>query len=209
VFVNVRPAEETLGREKGWRSGSCTTIHSIQGQTVFSPAKLWIVEGNMAFAENLPYTAVSRAESHLQIRRVVLDQYQIAETTQEEKEANISRKLVAYADGDVKYRRVPKDPLTLAAVLAMGNKCFACKKHVYFTGYKPFDDRQFSIDRKDNTKGHGISNCRMSCFGCNRTHADQGLKITLTYVPADNVLKTAKPKNTSARSGDYLAMLYD
>ncbi len=147
----------------------------------------------MTFAENMPYTAVSRAESHLQIRRVSMPaRAPIVEVggLDAKKEA-IARKIAGHMVSDEKTNRVHARPITVASVIALGNVCYSCGNTVYFTGYPPFDSRQFSVDRIDNTQGHGIGNCRMSCFGCNRTHQGQGLRPAPAYTPAA-VVKAAR-----------------
>ena len=50
---------------------------------------------------------------------------------------------------------------------AQNNRCAACNIELLWS-YQPKDLQQFSVDRKDNTKGHTGDNIRLTCLECNR-----------------------------------------
>lgn len=50
--------------------------------------------------------------------------------------------------------------------------CHYCQQKLKTTGYEPYDDQQFSIDRIENSWGHVKDNCIISCLKCNLDRND-------------------------------------
>ena len=128
--------------------------------------------------ENMPYTAVSRVQSHLQIQRVVKreghgvqQQSVAADMRSPDVDVRIKQKLA-------QYKRSGKDAehmfaLTIQDVYGLADMsqgvCAVCKRCVLWQ-YEARDDLQFSIDRLDDSLGHTVDNCRLTCLACNRNH---------------------------------------
>lgn len=160
-----------------WKSAQWSTINRAQGRTIEAPTVVWIFDHHLSgWAENLPYTAVSRAQSHTQIRIVTLEAHEqpLRPLCADEKENRIRAKLALYRRSDAGKKRAGGEAIELADVLALekcqNGRCKRCARVVAWGGYQKGDRRQFSIDRIDNALGHVRGNVRLFCLGCNRIH---------------------------------------
>ncbi len=82
----------------------------------------------------------------------------------------LDSKIRGYRNQDRKKNRecevVRKNDIITMLVKAKGC-CLYCKKVVLMRLYPPRSKKQWSLDRKDNTRGHTADNVVIACLGCN------------------------------------------
>ena len=81
------------------------------------------------------------------------------------------RKIQRYQINDTaRHREFNLDVEFIAELCAKSDgKCCVCHEKIMFENYPQMDNKQFSVDRLDNTKGHLKDNVRITCLACN-TH---------------------------------------
>jgi hypothetical protein len=86
----------------------------------------------------------------------------------------LKKKLKSYKREDTKKSRYDLEQfITYEEVMAMIEKrpkCHYCFQELKLNGFSKYDRAQFSLDRKDNSKGHNRDNCVLSCLQCNLQH---------------------------------------
>jgi hypothetical protein len=85
---------------------------------------------------------------------------------------DISKKLSSYKQQDILKNRYEKDIFIkytdLVNMLDMNKlKCHYCLHNVYILYDIKRDNKQWTLDRIDNNKGHNINNVVISCLECN------------------------------------------
>ena len=55
----------------------------------------------------------------------------------------------------------------VALVMRSSGVCPVCSCKLLFHSFRPYCLHQFTFDRVDSSKPHGLSNCRAVCFNCN------------------------------------------
>tara|TARA_Y100000816_G_scaffold189559_1_gene138059 strand:+ start:136 stop:567 length:432 start_codon:yes stop_codon:yes gene_type:complete len=83
--------------------------------------------------------------------------------------AHLKSKIRGYANQDnKKQHRTNLDPgLILEKLVIAQGKCKYCKKGVWIKDYPARCRDQWTLDRKDNRKGHTPENTVISCLDCN------------------------------------------
>ena len=85
---------------------------------------------------------------------------------------NISKKMNSYIQQDKKQNRIDNDtPLILEEIyeLLIENKmtCHYCNENVFIYYEKYRDNKQWTLERKDNKLPHFKNNCVIACLECN------------------------------------------
>jgi hypothetical protein len=157
--------------QRYFRLGYATTVHSSQGATIKEPFTIWEWE---RMSRQLRYTAVSRAQR--------LDQEHLArpcEQTPEDMRAEaeearvIQQKLRTYKRQDVDAGRnhpwsaYPGKEDVIRSLHAADYKCEHCQCSMRVV-HKPGDLAQWTLQRKDNSRGHLVGNVVNYCLECNK-----------------------------------------
>jgi hypothetical protein len=164
------------------------TVHKCQSMTIAEPFTLW---GFHSMRRKLQYTAFSRAKNDTQInfRTLTPDvsgalaaEYRLKVLT-----AVIKGKIESHVATDRKAGF--QTDVNVQWVLSMlKNQCGECS-HCHEpmkTHYAKLDEKQFTIDRLDETIGHTQVNCVIACLRCNSAHASKAIAVAAeTDVDAD------------------------
>ena len=62
------------------------------------------------------------------------------------------------------------------------NRCYYCQMTCLIKDYKPYDKRQYTLDRIDNLIGHEKSNCVIACYSCNSKRGCMGFNRYLSKI---------------------------
>jgi hypothetical protein len=143
------------------------TIHSSQGLTVENTT-LWIVDDRIEWS-NLIYLAVSRVRKMNQLRRIVLDNETNNAISNAVCDDLITTRLAGYQRGDKKNKRDFDIDVEFVKTLRrrQDNHCASCNCVMSWTKSIDFH-RQFTVDRKDSSRGHTRDNVVLTCLECNR-----------------------------------------
>ena len=141
----------------------CCTTHKMQGDTVLEDFTIY--DWHM-MPTKVRYTALTRAKKMEQISISSLKVPKRPNTFV----SNIAKKLKGYKEQD-KIKRLKND-IKVADVKSLyeiqNGECKLCNCGMKKT-YKCNDNKQFSVDRIDSTKGHIEGNIQLLCWGCNRS----------------------------------------
>lgn len=151
--------------EKDMKLAFGITTHICQGLEYTN--KIFIVMNNH-FDENMTYVCLSRAHCAEQVYLVYVPNGSAVMSFED----NVSRKLRQYKRDDLENNRdfnLDKE-YVINMCERQGFKCKHCGTQVEKENYMPYSNRQFSIDRIDDSKGHLKGNVVLSCLGCNCRH---------------------------------------
>ena len=151
-----------------------TTFHVCQGMTINAEedVKIWICRDRLnGWADNAVYMALTRAEGIDQVRQFEIQYEREVKIVQGTMTEIISRKIQRYQNNDAaRHRAFDLDTEYIADLCQKSaGECPICHEKIMFENYQQMDNKQFSVDRLDNTKGHLKGNVRITCFACN-TH---------------------------------------
>ena len=142
-------------------SGTC---HSVQGLTVDKEITIFDVNSFGATREWF-YTAITRATYFDNIQIFIQKKQNMNEI-----KAKIQNKINGHLIYDKLKKHSIQDYVDVAWVLKSiennGAKCAHCQD-VMEIDYEPNSEKQFSINRIDNKKGHVKNNCNIVCLKCN------------------------------------------
>jgi len=163
-----------------WVPSRVNTIHAFQGQTVGAASlaespRLWLIDHRLrGWTSNAIYTAVSRVRWSGQLALVTPPGAAVAvdvgaPLTRADM-PHICARIALHRNADVKAGRTCS--LTATDVLALAastTTCPCCDTPVAWRA-APRSANIWSIDRKDDSKGHTLENCRITCYTCNVRH---------------------------------------
>jgi hypothetical protein len=167
VDVDIDAVDDALKISGCWTLGYAMTIHSSQGLTVENTT-LWIVDDRIEWS-NLIYLAVSRVRKMNQLRRIVLDNETNNAVGNAVCDDLIATRLAGYQRSDKKNKRDFDIDVEFIKTLRLkqDNHCASCNCVMSWTkSIEPH--RQFTVDRKDSSRGHTRDNVVLTCLECNR-----------------------------------------
>jgi hypothetical protein len=157
--------------QRYFRLGYATTVHSSQGATISEPFTIWEWE---RMSRQLRYTAVGRAKSLDQVNLAPMQPRYQEDVDEDAEEARvIQQKLRTYKRQDVDVGRrhpwsaYPSKEDVLASLHAADYKCEHCQCSMRVV-HKPGDLAQWTLQRKDNSRGHLVGNVVNYCLECNK-----------------------------------------
>ena len=97
----------------------------------------------------------------------------------------VERKLSGYKNQDVKKKKLEDNFITyeecLEKLVISKLKCYYCKDNCLLSYENVREEKQWTLDRIDNSQGHNNNNVVICCLKCNlkrRTTDDQKFKFT-------------------------------
>ena len=97
----------------------------------------------------------------------------------------VERKIKGYKNQDVKKKKLGKNLITydqcLEKLVISKLKCYYCKQHCLLTYENVREEKQWTLDRLDNSQGHNKDNVVICCLKCNlkrRTTDDNKFKFS-------------------------------
>jgi len=140
------------------------TVHANQGSTIRNPYTIIEADTPMANA-NWLYTAISRAERFDDVS------FYFGELPREAAVDKLQRKIESYRASDME--KGFETDVDVKWILEQGKlcnySCCICHREMDFNWEDAMDAYQVSVDRINNELGHIKTNCKLTCFSCNRT----------------------------------------
>ena len=97
----------------------------------------------------------------------------------------VERKINGYKNQDVKKKKLEKNLITyeecLEKLVISKLKCYYCKQKCLLTYENVREEKQWTLDRLDNSQGHNKDNVVICCLKCNlkrRTTDDKKFKFS-------------------------------
>ena len=97
----------------------------------------------------------------------------------------VERKINGYKNQDVKKKKLEKNLITyeqcLEKLVISKLKCYYCKQKCLLTYENVREEKQWTLDRLDNSEGHNKDNVVICCLKCNlkrRTTDDKKFKFS-------------------------------
>ena len=97
----------------------------------------------------------------------------------------VERKINGYKNQDVKRKKLEKNLITyeecLEKLVISKLKCYYCKQKCLLTYENVREEKQWTLDRLDNSQGHNKDNVVICCLKCNlkrRTTDDKKFKFS-------------------------------
>ena len=97
----------------------------------------------------------------------------------------VERKIAGYKNQDIKKKKLNDNFITyeecLEKLVISKLKCYYCKKDCLLTYENVREEKQWTLDRIDNSQGHNNNNIVICCLKCNlkrRTTNDEKFKFT-------------------------------
>jgi len=97
----------------------------------------------------------------------------------------VERKINGYKNQDVKKKKLDKNLITyeqcLEKLVISKLKCYYCKQKCLLTYENVREEKQWTLDRLDNSQGHNKDNVVICCLKCNlkrRTTDDEKFKFS-------------------------------
>ena len=145
----------------------CRTGHSIQGRTVKGNVIVFDAFGKNSHPPWL-YVALTRSKN-------IGCTYAVGNSQPTLDCSEVNHYLKGYKQQDEQRGHVSDQFFTVEGVLKLSQKqfhlCACCREPMNFQN-KPGDPNNWSLDRLDDSQGHVLGNCQLSCLQCNISKND-------------------------------------
>jgi len=144
----------------------CATTHKSQGETIAEDITIWDWD---RMSTKLKYTAMSRVKLPSQINFMnvaFLDKYI--------KPKNLKQKIESYKETDAKkgLKNDIDEEYIIGLIEKQNHMCHHCHKDLLVDDYERKGEKQYSVDRVNDSIGHTKTNVVISCWECNRKHTN-------------------------------------
>lgn len=158
--VRMVGVEQDLYKRSDFVGIHATTGHSAQGSTIAEP--FLIIGWDHSYADwRWVWTAITRCTR-------LEDVHFFTGEIKEQRVAHIKEKLRQYraTDDGKGHANDLTEEWVRKTLNDQRNQCGHCER-LMTLDYKPGDLKQWSVDRRDNSRGHLQSNCWITCLSCN------------------------------------------
>lgn len=115
---------------------------------------------------------------------------------------NIDKKLNSYCSQDKKMKRYDSDTFislneVLIKLICCQNKCYYCNDNIIINYKYSREQKQWSLERKNNNIQHNNENCVIACLECNLKRKNTNYDAFQFTKQMKIIKKTAKDSNDS------------